>query len=401
MTDDYEDEIEALLRGGAERLVPPPDLWDSVRRRARRRKQTKGALAVAAAVVVIAGAVPAVIAVRGSDNGGNQPIQVANKPSHSAAPLQHTPHTPAAILVAPHNLDHLAPQSLSFVTQTRGWVSGETKVDGGTVNGALGQTSDAGQSWSAEPAKPAPAGLVRFATPTVGFSFGTQYQITTDGGLTWQDLPTPGYMPDLETMRGQVWALAQSCQQCQAPRLFSASLESPMLHRVRTVAPISPVDSALTLNGNSVFVTGGEDLWVSRDGLTWRKGVNPCGSGPQAFSAWGPGDLAAECTPVRGVGSLVDSNDGGLHWSNIANVPKVSASAGTFEDLVITTGDGAPYVTFDHGQHWKRAATGKGPVTFAAYISRTRIVGIRAGADPAFVSSNDNGRTWTVQHFAG
>jgi photosystem II stability/assembly factor-like uncharacterized protein len=174
---------------------------------------------------------------------------------------------------------------------------------------------------------------------------------------------------------------------------------------VRAVAPIAPFDSALALSGGSVFVTGGEDLWVSRDGKTWRSGINPCGAGPQSFSAWSPTDLAAECTPVRGVGSLFESNDGGLHWTNIANLPKVTAavatlSAGTWNHLIVTTGVGAPYVTFDDGQHWRHAATGPGPVTFAAYISTTHIVGIRGGRQPAFLSSEDAGRHWTATPFA-
>ena len=116
-------------------------------------------------------------------------------------------------------------------------------------------------------------------------------------------------------------------------------------------------------------------------------------------------DLAAECTPVRGVGSIFESNDGGLRWTNIANLPNVTASiatlsAGTFDHLIITTGTGAPWVTFDDGQHWRRADTGTAPVVFAAYISETHIVGLQGGSTPSFIRSYDSGRTWSASPFA-
>lgn len=400
---DRDRDLDELLRTKSDRLTPPADQWQRISRRARRRRQLKALLAVSAAVIVVAGAVPAVIAVR-HDSSGDQKLQLAH--GSSRAPITSpSPHASTPQTVSPTTLKHLAPETVSFVSQTEGWVSGETKVDGGTINGGLGRTADGGRSWYAESASPAPDGLVRFANADVGFSFGEQYQVTRDGGKTWQSLPTPGYLDDLEVMNDRIWALAQSCRQCRSPRLFSATVDSPVLHRVRTVAPIAPVDSALTLAGNSVVVTGGEDLWVSRNGLTWRKGINPCGSGPQSFAAWSPTDLAAECTPVRGLGSIFESNDGGLRWSNIANLPKVTAavatlSAGTWNHLIITTGVGAPYITFDGGNHWRKAATGAGVVRFAAYISPTHIVGIRGGARPAFVSSDDAGQHWTATAFA-
>jgi photosystem II stability/assembly factor-like uncharacterized protein len=403
MNDDTERDLEALLRSHTERLSPPEELWASVQRRARRRRQGKALLAVAAAVVVIAGAIPAVIAVR--HNSSNSSLQFANRPSQSppvAAPRIRSTAVPRS----PATLKRLIPQSVSFVSQTEGWVSGDTQVGSGTVTGGLGRTTDAGGHWAAQAASPPPTGTVRFANSDVGFSFGSSYQLTRDGGQSWTTLPTPGNILDLETMNGAVWALVQSCTECRAPRLFTATLDSPTLHRVSDVSPIAPYDAAITLVGGSVVVTGGEDLWSSGDGQSWRKGINPCGSGPQGFSAWSQTDLAAECTPVRGVGSLFESNDGGLQWTNIANLPNVTASgatlsAGTWNHLIITTGVGAPYVTFDDGTHWKRATTGDAPVTFAAYISPTHIVGIRGGPDPAYMSSYDSGRTWTATPFAG
>ncbi len=403
MSDHFDRDLEALLRGNHDRLEPPTELWDSVRRRARRRRQGKAVVAISAAIVVIAGAIPAVIAVRG--HSSNQPLNVAGSSKQTSPITEPTLKRGQSLLTSPKTLNRLSPQTISFVSQTEGWVSGATRVTGGTINGGFGHTADGGAGWAAVPASPPPQGAVRFATSVVGFSFGPQYQVTRDGGKTWATLPTPGNIVDLETMKGRVWALVQSCEQCREPRLFTATLDAPTLQRVSAVPPIGSHDSALTLSGGSVVVTGGEDLWVSTDGTTWREGINPCGPGPQSFSAWSPTDLAAECTPVRGVGSLFESNDGGLRWSDVANLPDLTAatatlSAGTWDHLIITTGIGAPYVSFDHGQDWQRAATGNGPVTFAAYISTTHIVGIRDGRHPAFLSSVDAGRHWTATPFA-
>jgi hypothetical protein len=199
--EDLDPRLEAMLHAPNEPLAPPADLWDDVRRRARRRRQGKALLAIAAGVIVVAGAIPAVIAVR--HNSSNDRVQIANGPSQPVPITSGNPKAAIAIATSPGTLDRLEPETVSFVSQTQGWVSGDTRVGGGTVGGGLGRTTDGGSSWTAEPASPAPVGLVRFATQDVGFSFGPTYQITHDGGRTWATLPSPGNIVDLETMNGR------------------------------------------------------------------------------------------------------------------------------------------------------------------------------------------------------
>jgi photosystem II stability/assembly factor-like uncharacterized protein len=98
------------------------------------------------------------------------------------------------------------------------------------------------------------------------------------------------------------------------------------------------------------------------------------------------------------VGSLFESLDAGRQWTNIANVPHVQAgvgtlSAGTPDDLILTTGVGAPYVSHHHGNHWTRAPV-DGAVIFAAFISDQHLVGITGGLHPSFVTSDNSGLTW-------
>jgi photosystem II stability/assembly factor-like uncharacterized protein len=391
MTDD-EFDFAPLLRERGNDLPAPAGLWESVARRGRRRRRAKTALAVAAGVAVIAGGTPVVIAIQHSST--NQHLQVA------AAHRSSQPFDPALQAPVVHpSLARLAPLTLSFVSPTQGWVSGDLKVLGGTVDGGLARTDDGGTMWSIETGVPAPQGTVRFADPRQGFSFGSSYQMTSDGGLTWRTLDSPGYIADLETYNGVVWALVRSCVRCEGLRLFQATLTRPKLVRVDAVKPIGGNDAAITLHDHAIYVTGGDTMWATTDdGYSWRHEHNPCGGGSQAFSAWSDVGIAAECTPARGIGSLFESMDAGQHWANIANVPHVQAAVGTLsagspDELVVTTGLGAPYVSHHHGNHWSKASV-DGSVIFAAYISDLHIVGITGGEHPAFVSSTNGGRTW-------
>ncbi|HWC35590.1 MAG TPA: hypothetical protein VG650_12300 [Mycobacteriales bacterium] len=388
--------FDQLLRGRGDELDAPTGAWSVIARRARRRKRVKGLLAAAAGVAVVAGAAPAIIAVRGSSD--DQRLQVTASPPHSN-PTTALGDGQSNPVVHP-SLDRLIPTSLSFVTQSEGWVSGALRVRGGTVAGGLARTVNAGSGWSIVTANPAPQGEVRFADSKQGLSFGETYQVTNDGGLTWQSEPSPGFITDLETAHGVVWALVRSCGHCDGLRLFQATLTDPTLVRVAAVKPIGNLDAAITLRDHAIYVTGGHDMWASvNDGYSWRHRDNPCGSGNQSFAAWSERGLAAECTPANGVGSLFESLDAGRHWTNIANVPRVQAGVGTLsagspDELLITTGSGAPFVSHHHGHHWARAGV-PGAVTFAAYISSSHIVGITADHVPAFVTSFDSGRTWT------
>ncbi|HVW80131.1 MAG TPA: hypothetical protein VHB69_04225 [Mycobacteriales bacterium] len=392
MNDDLD--FDALLRGRGDELAPPPGAWEAISRRGRRRRRMKTMLAGAAVVAVVGALTPVAVSIHHSST--DQRLQVA-APVQSGSPnaLGITADSP----VVHPSLSLLVPSSLSFVTQTEGWVTGGLEVVGGTVAGGLARTTDGGLTWSIETPHPAPQGVVRFADADQGYSFGSAYQATNDGGLTWQTLPSPGFIADLETSNGVIWALVRSCARCERLRLFQATLTAPQLVRVPRVKPIDSYDATLTLRGHAIYVSGGKDFWASNDdGYSWRHETNPCLGGGQAFAAWSASGLAAECTPVRGVGSLFETVDAGRHWTDIANLPRVRAavgtlSAGSANHLLVTTGLGAPYLTYSHGHRWLPADI-RGVVSFAAYISSSHIVGVTSGMAPGFVSSDDGGRTW-------
>jgi photosystem II stability/assembly factor-like uncharacterized protein len=400
MNDDEYD-LAPLLHGRGDHLPAPAGTWESIVRRGRRRRRAKALLAGTAVVALVAGATPAVLAVMHSSDKARLQV-AASRNASPAAPLSAGPMEPA---VRP-TLARLVPTSVSFVTQTEGWATGVLQVSGGTVAGGLARTTDGGRSWAIEIANPAPQGTVRFADSQQGYSFGTTYQETKDGGRSWHELVSPGYIADLETFHGVIWALVRSCARCDGLRLFQATLTSPKLVRVKAVKPVGSYDAALTLRGHSIFVTGGNSMWATTDdGFSWRHLHNPCGGGSQAFAAWSETGVAAECTPARGVGSLFESLDAGRHWTNIANVPAVRATVGTLsagspDDLLITNGTAAPFVTHHHGHSWKQADV-PGAVIFAAYINNRHIVGVTGGELPAFVASEDRGTTWFETGFRG
>jgi hypothetical protein len=82
---DRDRELDALLRQPGERLSPPDGSWALVTKRARRRKWAKASLSIAAVIVVIAGAVPAIIAVRGNSN--DQKLIVSNPVVYTNTPV--------------------------------------------------------------------------------------------------------------------------------------------------------------------------------------------------------------------------------------------------------------------------------------------------------------------------
>jgi hypothetical protein len=393
-------DFDGILLGRGDQLEPRDGSWAAIERRAKRRKRAKALLAAAAGVAIIAGATPAVLAVRGSSD--NQRLKTLASPPHSDSTSTLGGSTNPVVHAS---LSKLVPTSVTFVTQSEGWASGVLRVRGGTVAGGLARTDDAGATWTIEAPHPAADGTVRFADSKQGLSYGEEYQTTNDGGLTWQTLPSPGYIADLETEGGVIWALVRSDVRSVRLALYQATLTSPTLVRVSTVPPISSKDAAITLRGHAIYVTGGNDMWASTDdGFSWRHPRNPCGGGSQAFAAWSERGIAAECTPARGIGSIFESLDAGQNWTNIANVPHVRAGAGTLsagspDDLLITTGTAAPFVSHHHGNHWTRAGV-TGAVTFAAYISGTHVVGITAGPVPTFVTSFDGGHTWAQTPFA-
>lgn len=428
-----EHDVDALLRRPAERLTPPDGTWEQVARRARRRRWAKATLGVVAGVVVVAGAIPAVIAVRHDSN--DQSLQIAS-PSNSGRARPGPSHSPIATSSArpsaveepstPTGPAGFTPTSVSFVSQTVGWAWGSTTHFG---PGVVAQTRDGGQTWTALAAPQVhmtdPGGSgdygIRFANGELGYVFGTKLFMTPDAGQRWQPVALPGRVIDLETMNHRVWALVQPCTSCTTLRLYGATTAAPSAFTpVRGVpdlaAPAHSLDGregTIVVARSAVYVMAGSSaLWASADGTSWNRVQDPCSANhgfADAVSAWRPNGLVAVCGGEASAGTeskkVFESMNGGANWSTLPAPPDAgyptSVSAGTPADVVIGLSDGPGYVTNDAGRTWSTTRPRNVNLSFVGFISHTRIVGVPSTDVPqrAFLQSDDAGRNWAVTSF--
>jgi photosystem II stability/assembly factor-like uncharacterized protein len=427
---DEQDRIDALLRESTDPLGPPDGAWERINRRARRRKWGKAGLAVAAGLVIVAGAVPSALAVRHSSD--NQTLEFTNNNTPTPGPAQHTiapaPSTPPSTPPATQSGNQLAgfvPTSVSFVSQSVGWLWGSTAHFG---PGVIAKTTDGGLTWTRAAAPPVtatdPAGAgdsgIRYATGEVGYVFGTHTYFTRDAGLHWHSLHLPGRVVDVEAMNGRVWALVDTCSGCgtlhlygaadTAPATFTAVAAVPPLTGIRHASAENP--GTIAVNGASVYVMAGRALWFSPDGTNWLQVRMPCTRANQfldTISAWSPNGVAAVCGGEPSAGqeskTAYESIDHGLIWTELAAPPSAgypaALSAGSSNNILLGTNDGGGALTSNAGQTWAPARTHAVRLSFVGFISPLHVVGL---ADPndgsrVFLSSSDAGQTWSTTSF--
>jgi hypothetical protein len=101
---------------------------------------------------------------------------------------------------------------------------------------------------------------IRFATPEIGYLYGSTTKRTTDGGRTWSDVDVDRRVVlSLETDGKRVWmATARSCEHSKAPPSRGCSDLQP-----RTGDVGSTTTTAVLYSGMS---GDGENAWISMDG---------------------------------------------------------------------------------------------------------------------------------------
>lgn len=433
MNSPRDDELDALLREPIERLAPPPGSWETVSRKARRRKWAKAGASVAAGVVVLAAAVPAVIAVR--HNAGDQTVQIANPPSRPVTTPPHTaatrpapagsstPPSAATTTAVPADLVGFVPESVSFISQSVGFLWGSI---GPSHQGVVAQTFDDGATWTRLPAPAvdtaggrAGDGQIRFGRPDVGFIFGAKYFVTMDGGNTWNQYPSNGYIDDLETARGRVWALVRPTMLSSTVTLYSATVADPTLRPVGAVPTMHGVPGAdsIAVNAHSVdVIVGNTAFWNSPDGVRWAAATNPCADQAGAGSVESTqlttldlGSVIAACGYDQNAGTeqkrVFATTDSGQHWSSAMSDPGASGylqtfAAGTPSDLILGTSQGGAQITHDGGGTWHPVSANGVALGFVGFIDPGRIVATGSdGSAGAFATSDTAGRTWQVYSF--
>ena len=262
---------------------------------------------------------------------------------------------------------------LTWVSDRRGWALAAAPCATGLCP-RLASTRNGGHSWQALPDPPVhipygtadcPAAAcvshLRFATPAVGYLFGPALYQTSDGGRTWQRVPSRP-VESLEPSAGTVVRVVYDHGGCPGPCdrvVQETSAGSGAWHTLLRL----PADSAafsvagqlvrqgaaamyLTLYGHMAGGAGSAHALIlsSADaGLTWQQDPDPCGgTGASEHDAIdmaaAPGGFAAVlCVPRFSTGStfVVTSADHGASWGSPRPVPGGARHGLT---LITTTG---------------------------------------------------------------
>jgi len=438
--DEPRDDIDTWLEERVTPLLPRPGTFEQVRKRARRRKLGQAAMAVAGAAVVVAGAIIVPRLVLPGHVGGapvaqsrsttpaqqNSPSPAQPSPSGTAGSVDGsaTPTaSPTSDLVPPN----FAASSVTFVSQSTGWVIGQAGTPGhcGPPNAyictSMAVTNDAGQTWHGVPAPVtgAPDGAtgvsqIRSLNGASGWAFGPQLYATHDAGLTWHRIPTHAMrVTGLETVNGVAFAIWAQCAGtganfaagCTNFSLYSSPASQDDWTPVAGVTGLgasggTPASAQLVLTGSRGYLLApGGQLFSGpvTSGAHWHLVTSapgtpvtlPCAPGAaevggrplQAMLAsTGPG-LALLCPGQRSgstqTKNLFYSADGGRTWNPAGPAPApgiaMSLSGSLDGPVMVATSDGIDVSTPVPGNgtvSW-RTARGAGAPGGYSYVGMT------------------------------
>jgi hypothetical protein len=347
------------------------------------------------------------------------------------------------------------PTSVTFIGQT-GAVIGQAGAPGHCATiycTSLAGTSDYGTSWygvsaphTGPPDGARGVGQLRFLTLTEGWAFGPELWVTHDGGSTWTREKTHGMrVTDLETAGNRAFALFASCTgsgadyaaHCSSFSLYTSVAGTDQWQPASGPAaslPLPPgaaghaASASLVLTGGPaggqgyLLAPSGELLSGPITGAAWTVASPsaPCqpgapGPGGQptgALLAADSGRLVLVCTSATDTAGdsqaklVVESSDGGAHWSKGTAAPQagIAASVATQaqDHLVVLATDAGLYRSGDGGLTWQRvqvppagAAAGQAGFSYVGMTSLTN--GVALPADPGlhevFITT-DGGVSW-------
>lgn len=369
-------------------------------------------------------------------------------PPAASTPLSFTAH-------AQGGLADSTLADLTWVSATDGWALASQPCDTGTC-ARLAHTTDGGSQWQALPDPQAAVGgrvggacpssglcvrSIRFATSQIGYLFGPNLLMTTDGGRTWK--PQPG--PKVEALTvdgGRVLRVAYGHSGCPGPChpvLQESQIGSTTwTNLVGSLAyPGRSGSAQIVVSGSSALVAlyGSQAGPVSAravvyrstdSGATWARQADPCpsGTGPHGEVdlvglASGPNGLFAGLCRyhLQDNGAFViTSTDGGGHWKRSAPLPTSPAlldlvavpSPSTLAVATGSTGGSGSYtarllVSTDAGGHWTTAATDPQQLTQTgnpAWLGfENPQVGRWIGDPHGIWNTSDGGRHWTRLSF--
>lgn len=346
-----------------------------------------------------------------------------------------------------------APESVTFVSPSQGWVLGVGSCRGGGCLG-LFKTTDGGSRWSQLPVPPGLASLrfasafpgsafnVRFADPLDGWLFGgilrggylhPQLWATHDGGRSWRPvrlalIDNDSSILDLEATASTAYLLVTtdrgSVTVARSPVATEQWTRAPQVLLLLPAGGAEPSGS-LILEGAHGWLIEGNDRGTSGSARltsngSWTAWSPPCRNvgGTFAVPAAAGVDMAAVCvmggfaSPLspaapRGarLGSswLYVSDDDGRSFTAAAELGGLGTFFGPVAEPVPGTilvgrssvSSGELEASFDGGHRWTTVAHGS--VVYLGFTTATQGVAITqssSGAHGALLMSYDGGHRW-------
>jgi photosystem II stability/assembly factor-like uncharacterized protein len=276
---------------------------------------------------------------------------------------------------------------ISFVDDRHGFALGG--FTSAPITAVL-RTSDGGRHWKTMASTPHPEAHIEFSTPRLGWAYGPDLYVTTDGGQTWEQQETGGPTVAVAGAARSVWAVTGHChvEPCSFRIRISSDAGRSWL-AAQLPAPISSEGMDMARVGDVGWVVGATAspngtvslLRTTNGGRTWEQLQDPCDRFfhygipfKPIFEAHlapiGARELWLRCTSEPAGGSsegvLFTSTDAGTRWhlafegpsANELHVAALSLTNGWETDatagpwLVRITTDGRfhrPVVALDSG----------------------------------------------------
>lgn len=401
------------------------------------------ATVVAAAVLMAAAAVAAALVYPGGGPVHHGPVR-GSAPRHAARPSPSKTPGKTAVTLA----------DLSWTSADDGWALAGVPCGQNTC-AAMARTTDGGRTWrwlptpsaylagSSEIGGTRPlVSQVRFATDKIGYLFGPDLLITTDGGRTWARQPEVPGAGALEPTPGgavlRVVYVEQGCNPSCEWQVQRSPAGSARWTPVLTVHPVAvmPETAQIVWQGDQAVYAviygdpasgadGSEQATIARgtdDGRTWTVLSDPCGTAGDAeeLAANPDGFTAVLCTSTPGAAKtgqyIVTSYDGGYSWSSPRWPPDnqlfgsiVSPGGRELVAIADTVSDDGLVVSYDGGERWQPVKSGWHPASRLADIPSFDYVpflgfedqetGHWVGYPRTIWTTRDGGLRWTSGQF--
>jgi photosystem II stability/assembly factor-like uncharacterized protein len=317
------------------------------------------------------------------------------------------------------------PISATFISASDGWVLGTAPCTHRPCTSVV-RTTDGGRHWAGIPAPryvlsvfPGNRGLdrIRFADTRDGFAFGSQLWATHNGGRTWHHVSQlPGYVVDLETSAGVVYAASEKSNSITIYRSRAGRDAWTRVGALPTVRNSYGGLGTITLHGAAGWIILGNRLYSSPTGAHWTRDSVRCPAewGMDSVGSYSTSRITLLCVGNPGLGqtqkTLYASANGGATFTRVGPVPS-GGDGGLLAEpatrhLFVATSSAATwiYVSANGGRTWRSALTlddgGKGWSDFGFTTARQ---GLAVEGTPSMGSrlylTWNAGRSWHPVQF--